>query len=90
MNKQMKRIGLLVTAAVMGVYGQVLAATPLNVSVNGSQYMEAPGITRLAVGNPDIADVKLLSGNDFLVVGKKAGSTSLIVWSSYQVRPTDC
>lgn len=82
MNKQMKRIGLLVTAAVMGVYGQVLAATPLNVSVNGSQYMEAPGITRLAVGNPDIADVKLLSGNDFLVVGKKAGSTSLIVWSN--------
>lgn len=84
MNKQMKRIGLLVTAAVMGVYGQVLAATPLNVSVNGSQYMEAPGITRLAVGNPDIADVKLLSGNDFLVVGKKAGSTSLIIWSNGQ------
>ena len=80
----MKRIGLLVTAAVMGVYGQVLAATPLNVSVNGSQYMEAPGITRLAVGNPDIADVKLLSNNDFLVVGKKAGSTSLIVWSNGQ------
>lgn len=84
MNKQMKRIGLLVTAAVMGVYGQVLAATPLNVSVNGSQYMEAPGITRLALGNPDIADVKLLSNNDFLVVGKKAGSTSLIVWSNGQ------
>lgn len=84
MNKQMKRIGLLVTAAVMGVYGQVLAATPLNVSVNGSPYMEAPGITRLAVGNPDIADVKLLSNNDFLVVGKKAGSTSLIVWSNGQ------
>lgn len=84
MNKQMKRIGLLVTAAVMGVYGQVLAATPLNVSVNGSQYMEAPGITRLAVGNPDIADVKLLSGNEFLVVGKKAGSTSLIIWSNGQ------
>lgn len=84
MNKQMKRIGLLVTAAVMGVYGQVLAATPLNVSVNGSQYMETPGITRLAVGNPDIADVKLLSNNDFLVVGKKAGSTSLIVWSNGQ------
>lgn len=84
MNKQMKRIGLLVTAAVMGVYGQVLAATPLNVSVNGSQYMEAPGITRLAVGNPGIADVKLLSNNDFLVVGKKAGSTSLIVWSNGQ------
>lgn len=80
----MKRIGLLVTAAVMGAYGQVLAATPLNVSVNGSQYMEAPGITRLAVGNPDIADVKLLSSNDFLVVGKKAGSTSLIIWSNGQ------
>lgn len=43
--------------------------------------MAAPGITRLAVGNPAIADVQLLSSGDFLLVGKKAGTTSLIVWS---------
>lgn len=75
-----KRMGLLVTAAILGMTGQALAATTLSVAVNGSRYMEASGITRLAVGNPEIADVRLLSGNDFLLVGKKPGSTTLLVW----------
>lgn len=82
MNKRLKRIGLLVTAAMIGAAGHVFAADILNVSVNGSRYMEDSGITRLAVGNPDIADIRLLSNNDYLVVGKKAGSTSLLVWSN--------
>lgn len=82
MNKQLKRLGLLVTAAIIGAAGHVFAADILNVSVNGSRYMEDSGITRLAVGNPDIADIRLLSNNDYLVVGKKAGSTSLLVWSN--------
>lgn len=82
MNKRLKRIGLLVTAAMIGAAGNVFAADILNVSVNGSRYMEDSGITRLAVGNPDIADIRLLSNNDYLVVGKKAGSTSLLVWSN--------
>lgn len=82
MNKQLKRLGLLVTAAMIGTAGHVFAADILNVSVNGSRYMEDSGITRLAVGNPDIADIRLLSNNDYLVVGKKAGSTSLLVWSN--------
>ena len=76
-----KRMGLLVTAAILGMTGQALAATTLSVAVNGSRYMEASGITRLAVGNPEVADVRLLSGNDFLLVGKKPGSTTLLVWS---------
>ena len=83
MNKQLKRLGLLVTAAMIGTAGHVFAADILNVSVNGSRYMEDSGITRLAVGNPDIADIRLLSNNDYLVVGKKAGSTSLLVWSDH-------
>lgn len=82
MNRKLKRIGLLVTAAMIGAAGNVFAADILNVSVNGSRYMEDSGITRLAVGNPDIADIRLLSNNDYLVVGKKAGSTSLLVWSN--------
>ena len=83
MNKQLKRLGLLVTAAMIGAAGHVFAADILNVSVTGSRYMEDSGITRLAVGNPDIADIRLLSNNDYLVVGKKAGSTSLLVWSDH-------
>ncbi|MDY4795695.1 MAG: pilus assembly protein N-terminal domain-containing protein, partial [Dialister sp.] len=61
--------------------GSACAAEPVEVSLNESKYMAASGITRLAVGNPAIADVQLLSSGDFLLVGKKAGTTSLIVWS---------
>lgn len=80
MNGMKKRIGLLLAAAMLS-FGSARAAEPVEVSLNESKYMAAPGITRLAVGNPAIADVQLLSSGDFLLVGKKAGTTSLIVWS---------
>ena len=80
MNGMKKRIGLLLAAAMLS-FGSVCAAEPVEVSLNESKYMAASGITRLAVGNPAIADVQLLSSGDFLLVGKKAGTTSLIVWS---------
>lgn len=80
MNGMKKKIGLLLAAAMLS-YGSACAAEPVEVSLNESKYMAASGITRLAVGNPAIADVQLLSSGDFLLVGKKAGTTSLIVWS---------
>ena len=80
MNGMKKRIGHLLAAAMLS-YGSACAAEPVEVSLNDSKYMAASGITRLAVGNPAIADVQLLSSGDFLLVGKKAGTTSLIVWS---------
>lgn len=81
MNPMMKKIGLLVTACLLGT-GIAEAATPLSVNLNESKYMESSHITRIAVGNPEIADVQLLSAKDFLLVGKKAGSTSLMVWTA--------
>lgn len=80
MNGMKKKIGLLLAAAMLS-FGSACAAEPVEVSLNESKYMAASGITRLAVGNPAIADVQLLSSGDFLLVGKKAGTTSLIVWS---------
>lgn len=80
MNGMKKRIGLLLAATMLS-FGSACAAEPVEVSLNESKYMAASGITRLAVGNPAIADVQLLSSGDFLLVGKKAGTTSLIVWS---------
>lgn len=80
MNGMKKRIGLFLAAAMLS-FGSACAAEPVEVSLNESKYMAASGITRLAVGNPAIADVQLLSSGDFLLVGKKAGTTSLIVWS---------
>lgn len=44
-------------------------------------------IKRLAVGNPEIADVKVTSRNSFLVLGLANGVTNLSVWTSCAKEP---
>ena len=68
--------GILLSASV------AMAATPLSVSVHESRYVQESGLSRVAIGSPDIADVQLLSAREFLLVGKKPGSTTLLVWSA--------
>ena len=52
MNKQIKRISLLVSAALLLGAESVLAAVPVTLPLNSTKYMTAPKITRIAVGNP--------------------------------------
>jgi len=72
----------LISAGILLSAPAVLAATPLSVSINESRYVQEPGLSRVAVGSPEIADVQLLSAREFLLVGKKAGSTTLLVWGA--------
>ncbi|MCO6056568.1 type II and III secretion system protein family protein [Pseudomonas sp. MOB-449] len=44
-------------------------------------------ITRLAVGDPEVADVQLADKQSVLVTGKRAGATSLMVWTSCSREP---
>lgn len=58
----------------------------LMVSVNGQQPLGLAGApTRIAVGDPSVADVKVLTGTagagEVLVYGRKAGTTELRVWT---------
>lgn len=73
---------LIVSAGILLSAPIAMAATPLSVSVNESRYVQEAGLSRVAVGNPEIADVQLLSAREFLLVGKKSGSTSLLVWGA--------
>lgn len=41
-------------------------------------------MTRVAVGNPDIVDLTILSPTEVLIQGKKSGSTNLILWEGPQ------
>ena len=68
--------GILLSASV------ATAATPLSISVHESRYVQESGLSRVAIGSPEIADVQLLSAREFLLVGKKPGSTTLLVWSA--------
>lgn len=73
---------LLLSAGTLLSSSVAVAATPMSVSVNESRYVQEAGLSRVAIGNPEIADVQLLSARDFLLIGKKSGSTTLLVWSA--------
>lgn len=59
------------------------AAGKLEVGLSQSRILSYYGVERVAVANPDIADVVVVSGSEILVVGKAPGVTSLHVWSKY-------
>lgn len=46
----------------------------------------ASGLQRVAVGNPEIADVKVLGRDAYLLNGKKAGRSTLMVWDDEGVK----
>ena len=73
---------LLLSTGILLSAPAAMAATPLSVSVNESRYVQEPGLSRVAIGSPEIADVQLLSAREFLLVGKKSGSTTLLVWGA--------
>ncbi|HUP91893.1 MAG TPA: pilus assembly protein N-terminal domain-containing protein, partial [Solimonas sp.] len=50
---------------------------------------EPAGVTRVTVGNPDIADVQVINKREFLVTGKKIGVTSLMVWTRGAAQPRE-
>lgn len=52
-----------------------------------SELRFAVPITRLAIGDPEVADVSLHSKDSFLLVGKRGGSTSLLVWTACDREP---
>lgn len=41
---------------------------------------ETGGVRRVAVGDPNVADVNVINGRELLITGKKQGLTSLMVW----------
>ncbi|MHC5349421.1 type II and III secretion system protein family protein [Metapseudomonas furukawaii] len=44
-------------------------------------------VTRLAVGDPEVADVQLADKQSVLITGKRAGATSLMVWTRCSREP---
>lgn len=60
---------------------------PIWLGVNQSYYMNTgSGITRVAVANPEIADVKILGASALNVVAFKPGTTTLNIWTQNGMR----
>ncbi|MBI5511830.1 MAG: pilus assembly protein N-terminal domain-containing protein [Deltaproteobacteria bacterium] len=65
----------------------------LNLTTGQQKIISVPGVTRIAVANPNVADVKVVDAGQVLVTAVGAGQTELTVWrgtkvSSYDVRVT--
>ena len=85
-----KKIMLIVTC-LLSIFlltaATAMAQSGIFINANQSQYLNAGGkITKAAIANPDIADVAITSATELLVIGKKAGSTTLYIWTANGVR----
>ncbi|MBN9133107.1 MAG: type II and III secretion system protein family protein [Nitrosospira multiformis] len=65
-----------------GPAGVLLAASDMDVTYGKSALLRLPAaVTRISVGNPDVADVTLISPSEIYVLGKSIGTTNVILWT---------
>ncbi|AZE87385.1 type II and III secretion system protein family protein [Pseudomonas orientalis] len=78
----------LATAATGNCAGLAQLPAALSVGEGLQQELQSPvAITRLAIGDPKIADVHLNGDRAFLLTGVGAGTTSLMVWTACSTTP---
>ncbi len=84
-------IAVVIVVASILLNGIAVAANEkMIVAVNQSRILHFAAVTRVAIANPEIADVVIVSGREVLLVGKAPGFTTLHIWDrggrySYQV-----
>ena len=82
-----KRVLLWASVALLWVWGvsaragEPLPPSELLMAVGEVRSYLIEGLTRVAIGNPEIADVEVVSSDEFLIKSKKAGTTNLILWA---------
>ena len=54
----------------------------VTVSVGAQKIITVPGLSRVAVADAAVAEVKTLPGNQLLIVGSAEGKTSLQMWKT--------
>ena len=89
MNKIARICKILFLALCFSLYasGAALAQSTLLLENNQSTHLNAGDtITSVAIANPEIADVTVLSRDNLLVVAKKPGTTTLSIWTENGMR----
>lgn len=54
--------------------------TLIALGVGTQKVITVPGISRIAVGDPAVADVKTIGNNQVLIIGAGEGKTTLLIW----------
>ncbi|MBF5041159.1 BON domain-containing protein [Aggregicoccus sp. 17bor-14] len=55
-------------------------STTIALGVGTQKVISAPGVTRMSIGDPAVAEVKSLGGSQVLVTGNAEGKTTLLMW----------
>lgn len=58
----------------------LLAPGEIRLTPGGQDVLRIPGLTRVALGREEVADVKVLSSGELLVLGKQKGRSSMTLW----------
>ena len=89
MKTMRKIIPVLLAFCFMFYLSGVALAASLLMEVNQSKHLDSGSsyeITSVAVANPEIADVTVLSRSEMLVIAKKVGTTTLVLWTADGMR----
>ena len=82
MNKRRYIKGILLWLCILIVAIPAIAfGQSYEVAVNQSQVLNMEGVKRVAIANPAIADVLVVSDTELLLIGKAPGVTSLQIWT---------
>jgi len=67
--------------------GTAMSQVNISMDINQSTCLTTGGeITRVAIANPEIADITMISQTEILVVAKKMGTTTLYIWTNDGMR----
>lgn len=72
--------GLMLSALLM-LAGVVNAGTPFYVGASQSKLLDVTGVSRVAIADPSVCDVVVLSPDEIIVLGKKPGATNMMIWT---------
>ncbi|MDY7226489.1 pilus assembly protein N-terminal domain-containing protein [Hyalangium rubrum] len=61
--------------------GPVKVDDTITVRAGNAKALKVPGVTRVALGDPDVGDVEVTGDDVLRIEGRKAGETTLIVWT---------
>lgn len=67
---------------VTNAWDSCIGASEINLFVGESRILQAKLASRVAISSPDLAEVTVVTPNEVLINGKKAGSTTLYVWDN--------
>ena len=60
-------------------FAQAGGATQVQLKVGGRRSVSVQNVTRVAVGDPEIADIRV-AGGEVEITGRAPGTTQLLVW----------